>query len=61
MLKVKCGYEPCQCSLLDDQGVTIDNVRYCSQGCAEGRGCDCPNCNCANEVRHQVTPPHEQA
>ncbi len=61
MLKVKCAYEPCQCTLLDDQGVMAENVKFCSEGCAAGRGCDCPNCNCANSARHQVTSPHENS
>mgnify|MGYP002621431846 CR=1 FL=1 len=57
MLKVECGYKPCQCTLLDDEGVTVNEVRYCSDGCAEGEGCTCTNCNCAEEIRQEVTPP----
>ncbi len=58
MLKVKCGHKRCQCQLLDDEGVTVENVRYCCDSCAEGRGCECTECHCATKTQEVfVSPP----
>ncbi|NND92659.1 MAG: metallothionein [Granulosicoccus sp.] len=42
-----CAHEPCTCQLGDSEGIKgEDGMRYCSPGCKEGQGCDCPGCGC---------------
>lgn len=39
----RCGMPKEQWSGNKGQGVNKDNQTYCCQGCAENKGCTCPN------------------
>lgn len=41
-----CAFEACQCELSRESIVRRDKAEYCSARCADGRGCDHPDCNC---------------
>lgn len=44
----RCQHENCGCQIKDDSAVHHDGKFYCSQDCAEGRGCTHANCGCRN-------------
>lgn len=45
-----CSYDSCDCKVADDENhVKTANGVFCSQGCADGKGCDHPDCNCASK------------
>lgn len=42
-----CAHETCKCTMGPEGGIKADDGRkYCSMGCMEGKGCDCPDCDC---------------
>jgi hypothetical protein len=43
-----CAFKPCDCELTSDQIVRRDGTEYCSERCADGRGCDHADCNCGD-------------
>ena len=44
--QTKCAHDRCQCQVLADKAVTKDGRLYCSQDCADGKGCNHQNCAC---------------
>ena len=42
----KCDHDPCHCVPDADSAVADGKSVYCSQGCADGTGCDHEGCNC---------------
>jgi hypothetical protein len=43
---IKCAGEDCNCEFEMDSAAVVDGRAYCSQRCADGRGCDHAGCNC---------------
>jgi Prokaryotic metallothionein len=43
-----CAFDPCECALASEQTVRRDGAEYCSERCADGRGCDHAGCNCGD-------------
>lgn len=43
---IECAAESCVCQLERAQAVSREGLLYCSERCAEGRGCDHADCNC---------------
>jgi hypothetical protein len=43
-----CAFDPCECALASEQTVRRDGAEYCSERCADGRGCDHADCNCGD-------------
>ncbi|REJ86651.1 MAG: metallothionein [Planctomycetota bacterium] len=41
-----CAHQGCNCLVDPGQGVVKDGKNYCCQGCADGTGCENPNCDC---------------
>ena len=41
-----CAFKPCKCTLDPVHAVHRDGQAYCSERCADGRGCDHSHCNC---------------
>ena len=41
-----CEYEECSCEVDSASAIAQDGKQYCSQRCADGRGCDHLDCNC---------------
>lgn len=48
-MEKQCEHDACICELGDEQ-VTQEGHQYCSQGCADGEGCDHPDCGCAEHT-----------
>jgi len=46
--KTTCAHEDCECKV-SASSVTRDGKRYCSLACADGRGCEHPDCGCRAE------------
>lgn len=44
----KCHHDPCHCKPDSESAVTVGKSVYCSQGCADGNGCDHPHCDCSS-------------
>lgn len=44
--KEKCAHKGCSCQVIPSQGVHMNNKLYCSQECADGKGCHHSNCTC---------------
>ena len=44
--KVMCARKTCKCHCQGDDCVRYAGLLYCSQRCADGRGCDHEDCNC---------------
>lgn len=42
----KCDHDPCHCVPNSDGAVVREKSVYCSQGCADGKGCDHEGCAC---------------
>ena len=40
-----CAHDGCGCGI-PPKAVSKNGPSYCSDACAEGRGCDHPDCNC---------------
>ena len=51
--KKKCAHEDCECRV-SAASVVQDGKRYCSQGCADGNGCDHLDCGCRAESEMEV-------
>jgi len=48
----QCAHEPCSCVVTAGSGVIAGQQQYCSQGCAEGDGCDHETCHCMDGERN---------
>jgi hypothetical protein len=46
--KVMCAHKTCKCTCDHDDGVRFEGLMYCSQRCADDRGCDHAECNCGD-------------
>ena len=57
-----CRYEDCLCRVSGANAVHYDGGSYCSQRCADGRGCDHAGCNCGKFATEAVEPhlPYER-
>ncbi len=44
----KCAHTACQCTIYQDKAVHKNGQSYCSQDCADGKGCHHPHCNCGH-------------
>ncbi|NWO08792.1 MAG: hypothetical protein HLX50_24740, partial [Alteromonadaceae bacterium] len=45
-----CSSEGCTCRVADDENhVKSAEGIFCSEDCAEGKGCQHPGCNCASK------------
>src|ERR1700759_1963297 len=42
----ECAYKPCTCDVQTATAISANGKRFCSERCAEGRGCDHADCNC---------------
>jgi metallothionein len=42
-----CAHQGCGCTVDAGKGVEKNGKSYCSQGCADGKGCDHPGCTCS--------------
>jgi metallothionein len=42
----KCAAEDCVCEVEETAAVIAQGDAYCSERCADGRGCDHAGCNC---------------
>lgn len=47
-LNQKCDHEPCHCVPGPDDAFTKGKSVFCSEGCADGKGCDHTECNCGD-------------
>ena len=43
----KCDHDPCHCKTEAATAVVDGKTVFCSKGCAEGKGCSAPECNCS--------------
>ncbi len=43
-----CAFKPCECELANQPTVQREGAEYCSERCADGRGCDHATCNCGD-------------
>lgn len=43
-----CEYKSCKCTTTTGEAIRSEGHTYCSQRCADGRGCDHEHCNCGN-------------
>ena len=43
---LRCAHARCKCSIDSALAVAHDAKTYCSERCADGRGCDHHGCNC---------------
>jgi hypothetical protein len=43
-----CAFEACKCEPTGETMVRKDGAAYCSERCADGRGCDHADCNCGD-------------
>lgn len=44
--KVMCAHKTCKCHCHANECVRFAGLLYCSQRCADDRGCDHADCNC---------------
>jgi hypothetical protein len=44
--KVMCAHKTCKCNCDQQDSVRFEGLMYCSQRCADNRGCDHAACNC---------------
>lgn len=47
-LNQKCDHEPCHCVPGPDDAFTKGKSVFCSEACADGKGCDHTECNCGD-------------
>lgn len=55
-----CAHEFCQCEVRQPDAVQDGDDAYCSQGCADGVGCNHPGCKCSGAIGDKpeaVIPP----
>jgi hypothetical protein len=43
---VMCAHKSCKCKCSEQDAVRFEGLMYCSQRCADNRGCDHSACNC---------------
>lgn len=44
----QCSHGPCSCDVGKDGGIQGEHGQsFCSEGCAKGEGCVCPECGCS--------------
>lgn len=46
--QVACAHKSCKCQANLNDSVRHEGLLFCSKRCAEGRGCDHPECNCGD-------------
>ncbi len=46
--QLACAAESCSCHVDSQNAVKVEGRLYCSQRCADGRGCDHAGCNCGD-------------
>ena len=46
--QLKCAHEACQCVFAAGEGIDKGGKKYCSEGCASGKGCDHAACPCGD-------------
>jgi hypothetical protein len=56
---ISCATNRCNCECGDD-AVSYDAMVYCSQRCADGRGCDHLDCNCGAFPTAEPQPDSDQ-
>lgn len=44
----KCDHASCHCKTQPHLGVVVGEEVYCSQGCADGNGCEHEHCACSS-------------
>lgn len=44
----RCAFESCHCACGPETTVRRAGAQYCSERCADGRGCDHAECNCGD-------------
>jgi hypothetical protein len=44
-----CEHERCECVVSGNERVERGGHAYCSEGCADGTGCDHEQCNCRDK------------
>lgn len=49
-----CQYEQCGCEITDDTAVSHEGKLYCSEDCAQGRGCTHSDCGCRNRAHKDL-------
>lgn len=47
---VRCSYQDCHCTFSLAEATRKDGRLFCSSGCAEGTGCNHPDCACARTI-----------
>jgi len=55
--KVMCAHKTCKCRCDHDECTRYEGLLYCSQRCAENRGCDHEGCNCGAFPTAEPRPP----
>lgn len=55
--KVMCARKTCKCHCDHDECVSSEGLLYCSNRCAEDRGCDHEGCNCGDFPTAEPSPP----
>ncbi len=55
--KVMCAHKTCKCRCDHDECVRYEGLMYCSQRCADNRGCDHEGCNCGTFPTAEPRPP----
>lgn len=48
----QCAHPSCSCIVTAQASVQRDGKYYCSQGCADGRGCEHDTCECVDGERN---------
>jgi len=54
-----CEHHACECVIEASHAVTRDGKRYCSERCADNRGCDHAGCNCGAFPKAEPPPHHD--
>lgn len=57
--KVMCAHKSCKCHADTPDGVRYEGLLYCSQRCADDRGCDHKDCNCGDFPTAEPVPPNQ--
>jgi hypothetical protein len=45
---IACAHKDCKCRFGQDSAVQSQGKMFCTQRCADGRGCDHEGCNCGD-------------
>jgi hypothetical protein len=43
-----CAHKGCKCSVQSDAAAKSEGLLFCTERCADGRGCDHEGCNCGS-------------